>query len=318
MPWVCPICSTNNEEFENKCMVCEYERPSNKICTLTYTKVQKLHLTGNVVIPKEFNVIGEGAFKGRKDIYSVTLHANVRRISKEAFCGCSNLKSVVSESQLESIGIKAFADCTSLPVSARAKAKYEADSAYYVTPTAYTPPPPSTSTVNAKIPPSSTTSVRGTTSPSPMPKKSKGSWYKKLARILLLGICALMLIPLVNSFTSAFQNVYEAGFSTFIGVVLALLLISSIYCRFSDEEGNKYFKDHKIIPTILALIISYILLVVFEEEFKSINLLLSGALLLGELIALGKTIYKRNYRFITNLIFLIITNTILFWIIILV
>ena len=313
MPWVCPICSTNNEEFENKCMVCEYERPSNKICTLTYTKVQKLHLTGNVVIPKEFNVIGEGAFKGRKDIYSVTLHPNVRRISREAFCGCSNLKSVVSESKLESIGIMAFADCTSLPISARIKAKYVSDNAYYITPNpAPPPPPPSPSTVNTKTPPSSTTS------PSPMPKKAKGSWYKKLARILLLGICALMLIPLVNSFTSAFQNVYEAGFSTFIGVVLLLLLISSIYCRFSGDEGKKYFKEHKIIPTILALIISYILLVVFEEKFKSINLLLSGALLLGELIALGKTIYKHNYRFIANLIFLIITNTILFWIIILV
>ena len=70
MPWVCPLCSTNNEDSEVQCIVCETERISNKICTLTYTRVEKLGLGGNVVVPKEFNVIGEAAFKGRTDIYS--------------------------------------------------------------------------------------------------------------------------------------------------------------------------------------------------------------------------------------------------------
>ena len=103
MSWVCPMCSTNNEEFESKCIVCEYERVSDKICTLTYNKVQKLRLSGNVVIPDEFNVIGEGAFKGRTDIYSVTLHDNVRKISKEAFSGCSNLRSITSGCELDTV-----------------------------------------------------------------------------------------------------------------------------------------------------------------------------------------------------------------------
>ena len=32
MSWVCPMCSTNNEEFESKCIVCEYERVSDWNC----------------------------------------------------------------------------------------------------------------------------------------------------------------------------------------------------------------------------------------------------------------------------------------------
>ena len=119
MSWVCPMCSTNNEESESKCIVCEYERVSDKICTLTYNKVQKLHLSGNVVIPEEYNVIGEGAFRGRTDIHSVTLHDKVRKISKEAFSGCSNLRSITFGGELETIGIKAFAECTSLPAAVR-------------------------------------------------------------------------------------------------------------------------------------------------------------------------------------------------------
>ena len=100
MPWVCPMCSTNNEDISIKCIVCDYERTSDKVCTLTYNKVQKLGLKGDVVIPAEFNVIGEGAFKGRKDVYSVTLHANVRKIAKDAFYGCINLGSVRSSVEL--------------------------------------------------------------------------------------------------------------------------------------------------------------------------------------------------------------------------
>ena len=306
MSWVCPMCSTNNEESESKCIVCEYERVSDKICTLTYNKVQKLRLSGNVVIPEEFNVIGEGAFKGRTDIYSVTLHNNVRKISKEAFSGCSNLRSIISGCELETVGIKAFAECTSLTMSARVKAKYVAKDAYYITPKpVYTPPPPPRTTPTPS-------SVR-TAPVETKTYKTETDWPKRVAQLVLLGLCSLILTPLANLFSSAFQDGENSGYSTFIGVALLLLLISAIYSRFSDEDGKAFSKETKIIPAIVVLLISYVMSVVWSDSLRWVNVYLSSALLLGELIFLGKTIYKKNYRFIAILICLIITNSLMVW-----
>lgn len=304
MSWVCPLCSTNNEESESKCFVCEYERVSDKICTLTYNKVQKLRLSGNVVIPEEFNVIGEGAFKGRTDIYSVTLHDNVRKISKEAFSGCSNLRSIISGCELETVGIKAFAECTSLTMSARVKSKYVAKDAYYITPKpVYTPPPPPRTTTHSSV---RTAPVETKT------YKTDIDWPKRVAQLVLLGLCSLILTPLANLFSSAFQDGENSGYSTFIGVVLLLLLISAIYSRFSDD-GKAFSKETKIIPAIVALLISYVMSVAWSDSLRWVNVYLSAALLLGELIFLGKTIYKKNYRFIAILICLIITNSLMVW-----
>ena len=306
MSWVCPMCSTNNEESESKCIVCEYERVSDKICTLTYNKVQKLRLSGNVVIPEEFNVIGEGAFKGRTDIYSVTLHDNVRKISKEAFSGCSNLRSIISGCELETVGIKAFAECTSLTMSARVKAKYVAKDAYYITPKpVYTPPPPPRTTPTPS-------SVR-TAPVETKTYKTETDWPKRVAQLVLLGLCSLILTPLANLFSSAFQDGENSGYSTFIGVALLLLLISAIYSRFSDEDGKAFSKETKIIPAIVVLLISYVMSVAWSDSLRWVNVYLSSALLLGELIFLGKTIYKKNYRFIAILICLIITNSLMVW-----
>ncbi len=306
MSWVCPMCSTNNEESESKCIVCEYERVSDKICTLTYNKVQKLRLSGNVVIPEEFNVIGEGAFKGRTDIYSVTLHDNVRKISKEAFSGCSNLRSIISGCELETVGIKAFAECTSLTMSARVKAKYVAKDAYYITPKpVYTPPPPPRTTP--------TPSYVRTASVETKTYKTETDWPKRVAQLVLLGLCSLILTPLANLFSSAFQDGENSGYSTFIGVALLLLLISAIYSRFSDEDGKAFSKETKIIPAIVVLLISYVMSVVWSDSLRWVNVYPSSALLLGELIFLGKTIYKKYYRFIAILICLIITNSLMVW-----
>ena len=306
MSWVCPMCSTNNEESESKCIVCEYERVSDKICTLTYNKAKKLRLSGNVVIPEEFNVIGEGAFKGRTDIYSVTLHDNVRKISKEAFSGCSNLRSIISGCELETVGIKAFAECTSLTTSARVKAKYVAKDAYYITPKpVYTPPPPPRTTHTPS-------SVR-TAPVETKTYKTETDWLKRAAQLVLLGFCSLILTPLANLFSSAFQDGENSDYSTFIGVALLLLLISAIYSRFSDNDGKEFSKETKLIPAIVALLISYVMSVVWSDSLRWVNVYLSSALLLGELIFLGKTIYKKNYRFIAILICLIITNSLMVW-----
>lgn len=303
MPWVCPMCSTNNEESESKCIVCEYERVSDKICTLTYNKVQKLRLSGNVVIPEEFNVIGEGAFKGRTDIYSVTLHDNVRKISKEAFCGCSNLRSITSRCELDTIGIKAFADCTSLTASARVKARYVARDAYYVTPKpAYTPPPP----------PPRTTSDR-TAPPESGSRKAEINWSKRVAQIVLLGLCSLGLMPIIYWFSSAFQSGENLGYSTAVGTALLMLLVSAVYLRYSVEDGKVFSKETKIIPAIIVLLALYVISVIWTDSLRWVNVCLSAALLLGELIFLGKTIYKKNYQFIAILVCLIITNSVLLW-----
>ena len=305
MSWVCPMCSTNNEESESKCIVCEYERVSDKICTLTYNKVQKLRLSGNVVIPEEFNVIGEGAFKGRTDIYSVTLHNNVRKISKEAFSGCSNLHSIISGCELETVGMKAFADCSSLAMSARVKAKYVAKDAYYITPKpVYTPPPPPRTTT----PPAVRTEPVETKT-----YKTETNWSKRVAQLVLLGLCSLILTPLANLFSSTFQDGENSGYSTFIGVALLLLLISAIYLRFSDEDGKAFSKETKIIPAIVVLLILYVMSVIWSDSSRWINVYLSAAMLLGDLVFLGKTIYKKNYRFITILICLIVTNSLMVW-----
>ena len=304
MPWVCPMCSTNNEESESKCIVCEYERVSDKICTLTYNKVQKLRLSGNVVIPEEFNVIGEGAFKDRTDIYAVTLHDKVRKISKEAFSGCGNLRSIVCGCELETIGIRAFADCTSLPTSARPKASYVAKNAYYVTPKPVDPPSP---------PPKTTPSSEKTAPIEVKTYTDATDWPKRVARLILLGLCSLVLAPVAYLFSSAFQGGIDSGYSTFIGASLLLLLISALYSRFCDEDGKAFSKDTKILPVVLALLVSYVISVVWGDSLKWGNVYLSAALLLGELFFLGKTIYKRNYRFIAILICLIIANSILLW-----
>lgn len=134
-----------------------------------------------------------------------------------------------------------------------------------------------------------------------------------LAQLLLLGLCSLVFIPIVNWFSSAFQSGVNSGYSTAIGVALLLLLISAIYSRYSDEDGKAFSKETKIIPAIIVLLASYVISVVWTDSLRWVNVYLSAALLLGELIFLGKTIYKKNFRFIAILICLIITNSVLLW-----
>ncbi len=135
MVWVCPMCSSNNDESYEECMICGSRRiveRSDKVCTLTQRRVQSLGLRGDVRIPEEFNVIGDGAFRDRTDITSIILHEGVRKISKEAFCGCRNLTHIEVRGTLTSIGSRAFADCTSLPASERISARVVADDAYEI------------------------------------------------------------------------------------------------------------------------------------------------------------------------------------------
>lgn len=182
MSWVCKYCSTNNEDSESKCMVCDRDRREARTCTLTKTRVSALGLTGNVTIPADYNVIGEGAFKDRTDIYSVTLHADVTKIAREAFSGCTNLSAVSCPVTLSSVGVRAFYNCRSLPASARPRSRYTSDDAYGTdapSRTAYTAP-------RASYTPSYTSSYT--------PRRERGGAgkiIKKICRIVLWSFIVL-------------------------------------------------------------------------------------------------------------------------------
>ncbi|MBO5415223.1 MAG: leucine-rich repeat protein [Clostridia bacterium] len=338
MSWVCPMCSTNNEDSEKICIVCEYERVSDKVCTLTLNKVQKLGLSGDVVVPDEFNVIGEGAFKGREDIYSVTLHDNVKKISKEAFSGCRNLRSVRFGGMLDSIGIKAFCDCTSLPVSSRPKSKYTAKDAYYLTP-APKPAPKPEKKVEAP-----TTAVKKTATdsrlrdtadfsealsrtvkkpePTPSAYSSTGTdyraydgfnWHKLTACVILLGISAAILIPLLGLFVSEFLDEGDVWYYAVIGFALISMLVYCIYSKFSDYEHRELIRENKLLLATSFLTVSYLLSFLFPLEFKWVSVCLCLIVLGGEIVMLVRTIYYKEYENLKALISYLAINAVLLW-----
>lgn len=315
MAWVCPVCSTNNDDSEKKCIVCDQERVVNKICTLTAEKVRTLGLSGDVVVPFEFNVIGEGAFKGRTDIYSVTLHEGVRKISKEAFCGCRNLKRIICDTVLETVSIRAFADCEALPVSERVRSDYVSDTAYYVTPK---PAPSSVYSAGASASTASRTRSSSSSSGSSatsdsMSAEEENALIKKLAQFVFLGLSALFSIPVAIIFVSRFQRSEYVVYGVFVGAALTALLVSAIFSRHSDEDGKIFNQRYKIIPIILVLIVSYVIEVIFGIRFAIVNVCVNVATLalsVRSLLSILRTSKKRGLKFI---LCLLIVNAVLIW-----
>lgn len=314
MPWVCPICSTNNEDSESKCIVCEHERVLDRICTLTHLKVQKLGLGGHVVVPDEYNVIGEGAFRGRTDIYSVTLHENVRKISKEAFSGCSNLKSVVCRCELETIGSKAFAECVALPIAARATARYVAKDAYYIT-----PKPITTSTYTK-----SSTSSYGTTTSTytdhtePEPTKSdtrasRPGCLSIVARIILLGLILFVLTPVVYTFVAIFQSGFDLGVGTLIGLGITFLFAALLIARHGNVKIRAFVKKNKLFVILGMLLLSFVIWTIFPEMLKWPNVFLCAPWLLVELLYLIRAKYQRLTSLVVMIVCMMIANALLLW-----
>lgn len=132
MSWVCKICSSNNDDSSKCCTVCDApknDKKSRSACKLTKKRAEALGLSGDIVIPDKFNVIGESAFEGRKDIYSVVLPDSVAVIEKRAFAKCINLEKVEAK-KLNSIKHEAFFDCVKLSKSDRPTARYVSYSAF--------------------------------------------------------------------------------------------------------------------------------------------------------------------------------------------
>lgn len=59
-------------------------------------------------------IIGDKAFRNRKDVTGVTIPEGVTKIDVEAFAGCSNLKQATMPESLTEIEVGAFNDCSSL------------------------------------------------------------------------------------------------------------------------------------------------------------------------------------------------------------
>lgn len=78
---------------------------------------------GSITIPysvtyngKSYKVtsIGNYAFRGCKNLKSISISSNVKTIKGDAFSGCTMLESVSIPSSLTAIGNRAFSGCTSL------------------------------------------------------------------------------------------------------------------------------------------------------------------------------------------------------------
>ncbi|MBQ7408572.1 MAG: leucine-rich repeat protein [Clostridia bacterium] len=130
MSWICTSCSTANDNELDKCIVCDCDRPDIVLLTLNQKKVAESMFSGDVLIPMDYNIIGEGAFKNRKDITSVIIHENVIKIGKEAFSGCTNLTNIICFCSLETISTRAFYNCTQISEEQRPTAKYVAPDAF--------------------------------------------------------------------------------------------------------------------------------------------------------------------------------------------
>ena len=137
MSWVCGVCSSNNLDESTTCEICGEARPaaatapkSTSVCTLTQSRAKEKCKYADVTVPDEYNVIGENAFKGRTDLYTIRIHSGVNKIMKGAFDGCTNLYSVYVDGHLSSIGSRAFADCKYLSPERRPTADTVASDAF--------------------------------------------------------------------------------------------------------------------------------------------------------------------------------------------
>ena len=137
MAWVCSVCSSNNLDSSTVCEICGEPKPAaaaapktTSVCTLTQTRAKEKCAYADVTVPEEYNVIGENAFKGRTDLYTVRIHSGVTKIMRGAFEGCTNLYGVYVDGGLSSIGARAFAGCKYLSPEKRPTADTVAKDAF--------------------------------------------------------------------------------------------------------------------------------------------------------------------------------------------
>ena len=230
MGWICKYCSTNNEDSATRCIVCDNARSYAVTRTLTPIRVRELGLSGDVIIPEEYNVVGVGAFQNRTDITSVTIHSGVKKILKEAFSGCTNLRDVHNHAELNSIGARAFYGCRSLAPAKRPVARYVHEEAFAgcevctrsgdepVVSESLTTMPPLTYTPSEDSSASTSDAIRymptvmphaeethgATRESSSEGTSSKRSGIKWFARVLIIGIAVAAAVAIAFIFKNVF------------------------------------------------------------------------------------------------------------------
>ena len=107
MSWVCSLCSSNNLDTNATCEICCEPRPAptesprtTAVRTLTQARAERECAYADVTVSEEYNVIGENAFTGRTDLYTIRIHSGVKKIMKGAFDGCTNLYGVYVDGRL--------------------------------------------------------------------------------------------------------------------------------------------------------------------------------------------------------------------------
>ncbi len=252
MGWVCKNCSSNNEDSDEKCIVCDELKEASiaamraaaaapspsptstassdgGVCTLTAGRAYALSLRGDVVIPSEFNVIGEDAFLNRTDITSVRLHAGVKKIMKGAFSGCKKLARVETAGRLDYIGARAFYNCEKLTPENRPKAKRVASDAFLMP--GATPAP----TRPAEPTPPPAPAPRVTATPTPIPRVT--STPTPIPRITATPITPVS--PVATPVYTDYTTSSRLGVSTRVIVIVSILL-AVIFAPFMIMLGLRF------------------------------------------------------------------------------
>ncbi len=257
MGWVCKYCSTNNENGDSRCIVCDKRKSTDAVCTLTVNRVRKLNLMGDIVIPSEFNVIGKDAFLNRMDVTTVTLHAGVRKIMENAFSGCKNLQKVASDTELEYIGRKAFYNCEKLSSSNRPMAKRVSDDAFEVDTV-------SAATASTHSYPSHTSQTKDTSAS----HSNLSTGAKVFTWLILASIILSLLLPVIAMITS-----YAIPWKWFVGIGGGFLLLFIVYAVSVRLEDS--FEPCSVATVLfwLVSIINVILLYVIKSNYEVISAL---------------------------------------------
>lgn len=126
-------------------------------------------------------------------------------------------------------------------------------------------------------------------------------------------IGAIIASPILYHFCFKIQRREDAIYSTAIGVALLYLLVFSIIIRFSGYEGKHFSRKTFFIPTIILSIASLVGFVIYDDSVKFINLILVAEYALTGLYAFIIALANRYYKYITFVIFWILTVTLLAW-----
>ena len=270
MTWVCPNCATNNDGSCEACIVCDTAKPIPE-CRLTLSEVGRLGLTGDITIPEMYNIIDEGAFAGRSDITSVTLHAGVTAIAARAFEGCCALLAVRGGT-LASIGALAFHNCAAL-AAARPTATAVAPDAFLIDP----PPSPPSEEPRTEV---------LTDSPAESREKKQIKW----------GDIAGAVIVALPSFFAIFSLVYaivdfangNIGGHLWLCVALLIPLLGIAAAVYDDTD---FFASLLIAIGAGVLLLNALLLACIGSGYLVVAVCISGLAMVSFGIATGMTIY---------------------------